>query len=58
MNNANQRINDDFIKSDYHFEQAMRMYASEYNLNFEKLYIRANLKIGDLIENMIGEKNG
>lgn len=58
MNSANQKINDDFVKSDYHFEQAMQMYASEYNLDFEKLYIRANLKISDLIENMIGEKNG
>lgn len=47
-----------FIKSDMYFEKAMRLYAEEYDLDFDKLYLRANFKVSDLIETMIGEKNG
>lgn len=47
--------NDDVVLSDYHFSEAMKLYAEEYDIDEGKLYEKAIEKISDIIEELKSE---
>lgn len=42
-------MEEDFIKGDRLFEQAIKIYAEEYNIPFEVFYSQANRAVEDII---------